>query len=414
MSLNLSFPNEPIKVRQRPAFARPTPAFPPHLAYERFDRAPARPDGLGSPELSEILSLVYDCAASPCCWPDALAAICGALGFVSGSLLLPPAGARPARTLASHGVEPDWALKLSACGLDLRAAFARELCDDGDGSPDRACGFQIANSATGRFCRFHREWAAPQGLIETFVIAFAADADTCGIAVFGRHRSAGPASDAGLKSLRLVAPHIRRCLSIGILTERTAAYSQALAATFDGLRAKIVLVDETLRLVFANTAAKTMLGDDQLFRLTGGRLRLADQAATAELAEAVMTVSRARHRERASFNITAVSSGGARTLVHVLPLDQAGQSQQTAVALLIAPETARLPGEAMAMLYDLTPKETRLFELVADGKSPAGIAAELGIAPSTVKTHMLHVFAKTGVNRQADLVRLAASLTVAV
>ena len=59
-------------------------------------------------------------------------------------------------------------------------------------------------------------------------------------------------------------------------------------------------------------------------------------------------------------------------------------------------------------------KETRLFELVADGKSPAGIAAELGIAPSTVKTHMLHVFAKTGVNRQADLVRLAASLTVAV
>jgi len=39
------------------------------------------------------------------------------------------------------------------------------------------------------------------------------------------------------------------------------------------------------------------------------------------------------------------------------------------------------------------------------------IARTLGIAPSTVKTHVLHLFEKTGCARQADLLKLAASLS---
>ena len=66
------------------------------------------------------------------------------------------------------------------------------------------------------------------------------------------------------------------------------------------------------------------------------------------------------------------------------------------------------------MLYDLTPAELRTFELIADGRTPHDVAAKLGIAHSTVKTHLQRVFEKTGCNRQADLVRLAASLSLPV
>jgi DNA-binding CsgD family transcriptional regulator len=38
-------------------------------------------------------------------------------------------------------------------------------------------------------------------------------------------------------------------------------------------------------------------------------------------------------------------------------------------------------------------------------------AATLGIAETTVKTHLHRVFAKTGVSRQADLVKLAAGFS---
>jgi DNA-binding CsgD family transcriptional regulator len=40
----------------------------------------------------------------------------------------------------------------------------------------------------------------------------------------------------------------------------------------------------------------------------------------------------------------------------------------------------------------------------------AETAAALGIAPTTAKSHLENIFAKTGVARQADLMRLASGL----
>jgi DNA-binding CsgD family transcriptional regulator len=52
--------------------------------------------------------------------------------------------------------------------------------------------------------------------------------------------------------------------------------------------------------------------------------------------------------------------------------------------------------------------------LIVNGQTQTDIAQLLGIAPSTVKTHLLKVFQKTGTARQADLVRLASQLVAAV
>ena len=74
----------------------------------------------------------------------------------------------------------------------------------------------------------------------------------------------------------------------------------------------------------------------------------------------------------------------------------------------------QLPHDALTQLYDLTPAEIRIFELICEGQTPAAISALLGIAVSTVKSHLFHVFEKTGCRRQIDLIRLAKSLTFPV
>src|SRR5258706_1912667 len=59
-------------------------------------------------------------------------------------------------------------------------------------------------------------------------------------------------------------------------------------------------------------------------------------------------------------------------------------------------------------LYQLTPGELRvLFGIVEIGGVPE-VANALGISQTTAKTHLQHVFEKTGTNRQADLVKLVA------
>ena len=56
----------------------------------------------------------------------------------------------------------------------------------------------------------------------------------------------------------------------------------------------------------------------------------------------------------------------------------------------------------------LTPTERRVVDLLAQGLRNAEIAERLFVAPSTVKTHLGHVFGKLGVATRAELVALAA------
>lgn len=53
--------------------------------------------------------------------------------------------------------------------------------------------------------------------------------------------------------------------------------------------------------------------------------------------------------------------------------------------------------------HRLSPQETRIVLHLVDGGSVATCVETLGVAESTVRTHLKSVFAKTGVRRQADL-----------
>ena len=68
--------------------------------------------------------------------------------------------------------------------------------------------------------------------------------------------------------------------------------------------------------------------------------------------------------------------------------------------------------EALAKAYKLTPTELRvLLALVEIGGGPE-VADALGIADTTVKFHLRRLFEKTGVHRQADLVKLASGFSL--
>ena len=59
---------------------------------------------------------------------------------------------------------------------------------------------------------------------------------------------------------------------------------------------------------------------------------------------------------------------------------------------------------ALAEAYGLSPRETEVLELVVQGRSYAVVQDELSLSGSTVKTHMSHIYTKTGTTgRQALL-----------
>lgn len=90
-----------------------------------------------------------------------------------------------------------------------------------------------------------------------------------------------------------------------------------------------------------------------------------------------------------------------------------GLSLGAVAAVFITPsaDSASPPFEALAALYDLTPMEARVMIEIASGKNRATSAIALGIADSTVKTHLARVFEKTRTAEQPELAKLVASLT---
>ena len=56
---------------------------------------------------------------------------------------------------------------------------------------------------------------------------------------------------------------------------------------------------------------------------------------------------------------------------------------------------------------DLTPREADVLRAIASGQTNAEIATELYISEVTVKSHINHLFAKTGSRSRAEAVRYA-------
>lgn len=53
-------------------------------------------------------------------------------------------------------------------------------------------------------------------------------------------------------------------------------------------------------------------------------------------------------------------------------------------------------------MTDLTPRETEILAAIATGLPNKEIAYRLGIAESTVKGHILHLFEKLGVSNRTE------------
>jgi DNA-binding NarL/FixJ family response regulator len=81
--------------------------------------------------------------------------------------------------------------------------------------------------------------------------------------------------------------------------------------------------------------------------------------------------------------------------------------QHHLLSVIAATEASRQPGPAYQLPDGLTPREAEVLKLIAQGLSNAEIAERLVVNESTIKSHINHLFAKTGVRDRAQAVLYA-------
>jgi DNA-binding CsgD family transcriptional regulator len=219
------------------------------------------------------------------------------------------------------------------------------------------------------------------------------------------------------RRIALIAPHaallINKTIDLRQIDLKLEA--AAFADTLNGLAAGIFLVDAGRRIVHANTAGHDMLRADDFLRSIGGQLVARNVRANQTLNKVFADNCGALGAKGIALSLTA--RDGERYVMHVSPLTSASRTgigiARKAVTALCVRKVAlgSSCGELVARTFDLTPAELRVLLAIIEVGGVPETAVALGLAETTVKTHLHHVFAKTGTRRQADLVKLAAGFS---
>jgi DNA-binding CsgD family transcriptional regulator len=219
--------------------------------------------------------------------------------------------------------------------------------------------------------------------------------------------------------MRLLAPHLRRAVTISRLLDVRAVAAATFEAVIDMAGTPILVTDGQLNVLHANGAARALLDMRDPLMLNGQRLVTGTPAATQALAMAVAQAAEDEAGiERRGLGIPILGGDGVARAFHVLPLRggalRPGLVNRAVAAIFVGSAVPVLPdaGTLVAQLFGLSASEAGVFDLIAQGLTPAEAAESLGIGISTVRTHLLRIFAKTGVRRQVDLVRMAAGLAI--
>ena len=378
------------------------------------------PTDMTAERASNLIGLIYDCVLEPESWQATVEELHEAIGLPNCSLSVTSPQAAKIMINIAAGITPEWMERGHHYAQDLVEAWGglRQVMEFPLGEP------VVKSEVVGRDVlkcnRFMREWAAPQGLGDSVAITLAREQGLSAHIAFGIASSSSGLTEQDRSNLRLLAPHLRRAVSISNLLEMRSLVANTFKAALDGFALPILLADENLGIVHTNASAEAMLRDNDPIRLQGGRLTLSHPQTTAALADAVKRAAIGGiELSQRGLGIPAKQRDGSPVVVHVLPLrrtSRAGISQRAVAAVFVAAASSppQMPAAALALLYDLTPAETRVLELLVEGKTREEIGHQLGIALATTKTHLLRVFDKTGMSRQADLVRLVGSLSLPV
>ncbi|BCW08693.1 MULTISPECIES: response regulator transcription factor [Micrococcaceae] len=109
--------------------------------------------------------------------------------------------------------------------------------------------------------------------------------------------------------------------------------------------------------------------------------------------------------------LAAVEAGASGYMLKDAPPEQIQQAVLSAAAgqTALAPEVAaRLMGRIRNPSPALSPREVQLLELLATGMGNRAMAKQLFISEATVKTHLVHIYSKLGVDNRTAAIAVAA------
>jgi len=368
-------------------------------------------EGVTAQQLSDVIGAIYDCALDPERWPSTCRAVADLCASTGGGICVHDLKQVRNDQLFVFGYQPEFLEKLGSQFAESPMAAADIVSNVGDVNSLAKEPRQLLES------RFYREVLEPYGL--TDIIWFPALRTGGRMASLHASRSDKKPyyyQQHEVQLFRLLSPHVCRALAISDALDIRALRSEMLEKTLDGLSAGVFLTARDGRVVYMNAAAERQVKAGHSICLAHNRLSAVHPAARAELEKNIDAATRADSASSWSEHSVAIPDGagaGSGYVATLLPIENGERSgilapfaASVAVFMQDPIQVPLMPGEAFARLHGLTGGELRVLLALSQGLGGMESAEMLGISETTVRTHLQHIFSKTGTTRQSDLLSL--------
>ena len=368
---------------------------------------------------SALISRIYDAALDPAQWANVLKSIARITRSKSSVLLNGNGELQSVGQYASFNVADEWvdAYNQNYYRLDpsieiLVSNSGRVLLDHIT-RPDR-------ESLTGSRKTFYQECMLPQEDYHTIGCGLSLDNELHDAIVLQRTQRQGSYQERDVWALHMLKDHVCRALRLYRGMRLADNIRHSMEALIDRLQSGVVIADHKGNPIFFNKEAERLAKQTGAFHINSCCVRASFKDEDMALGNMVKESARvcSLSSQQAGGNINLRNKQGKPIVnVAVVPLnpehcEQVLEQQHGTVALLITSlDLGSNPLDHVLNLYNLTRAEKRLCEKLVSGLTLNEAAETLFVSKNTLRSQLRSIFAKTGTNRQTELIQFLMRLT---
>ena len=360
-------------------------------------------------ELSNLIGLLYDAADNPSLWAPFIETLARRTKSTSGALLIQD------YNHATYSLSSSWQMPHDSVrsyqqhyhNVDVWAEVALPKPSGYVCTSQSLCPLPTMKTK-----EFYNDFMVSAG-IEHGMFALVENNQSCLASVcLYRNRSGTEFSNSEAQVLKFLAPHLQRAFKLHLHFSELKAHSAGVEEALNTLSIGVILIGPGGTLILMNRTAAALVGEKDGLLATSHGLRAERPEESSRLAKAISNAELTSNANGISVPGTVMISRRARpplqVLVSAAPLC-IFQSLSRIVAIVFVQDSSRSKHHSESAIrdrYGLTPAESRVAVLLADGHSPREISAMLVVTDHTIRSQIKSIFAKTGVRRQAELVAL--------
>ena len=359
-------------------------------------------NGTEHAEFESLVDRIYQAATESGNWAPALERMRDAFRGISGILVSHDFASATGRVRHAVGCAPEY-VRSYADHYAARDVWFKQ--DHRNGTPGAAwTGRQLVPHRELVKSEFYAGWLRPQGWFHTIHSVVHRDGDEVWYIAVAAPRSTRAYGEGDLALLRRLAPHVRRALQFQHVTSELRLRNRAAMEALDRLPVGVALLSAAGRVLATNATAEEIVARRDGLRLCADRFEATHNGDNSGLQALIagaggpIALSRSSGHRPLSVLVSPMSRSAAADL---------GSEGTAVVVFLDDPERAvEIDTDRLRQLYALTRTEARLAAHLTAGRRLDACAEAMGITSLTARTHLKHIFSKTGTARQAELVGL--------